>query len=617
MPITLGSNIASLRGQRQLSRTSAELGTVFERLSSGQRTNKASDDAAGLSIADSLNAKSRVFNQGVRNLNDGISLLSIADSAIENLSDIVIRLEELAEQSANGVYTNKQRQAMDEEAQALSKEFFRVSRTTEFNGIGLFDGVLSQVCLQSGYGTDGGIQSTLGGKLGTGTFGTKVAFSVAVFSSSADAISSGDFNGDGALDLVHADGGTATVSVFLGLGDGTFASSVSYSVGTSTTSVSTGDINGDGILDLVAAGGNAVHVLLGVSDGSFAPSVSYSVGTNAFSVSVGDFNGDDAMDIVTADYGSNTASVLLGRGDGTFAQRVSYSTGSTPFSVSTADFNRDGLLDLVTADGGSGTLSVLLGRGDGTFASRVSYSTGAGPISVSTGDFNGDGNVDLVSVAAGMLNIFLGNGDGTFGSRMTFLAGDQPSGVRTGDLNGDGILDMVTANYYFTTSAAVLLGNGDGTFGQATLLDAGDESWAIATGDFNGDGVLDLANGSTIEGLNILLGQTREGINPILPFSLKTMADARQALPVFNRKREQLAAQRGQIGAFQSRIDVARSVLEVSSENFRAAESRIRDADIADESSRLVRLNILQQAASSVLAQANQQPALALQLLRA
>jgi flagellin len=93
------------------------------------------------------------------------------------------------------------------------------------------------------------------------------------------------------------------------------------------------------------------------------------------------------------------------------------------------------------------------------------------------------------------------------------------------------------------------------------------------------------------------------------------LADARQALPVFKQKRDQLAAQRGEIGAFQSRISVASNVLQVTSENFRAAESRIRDADVADETSKLLRLNILQQAASAVLAQANQQPALAIQLL--
>lgn len=99
MAATLGANIASLRGQRQEGRTSAELGTVFERLSNGQRISRASDDAAGLAIADSLNAKSRVFCQGVSNRIDGISLLSIADSAIESLSGITARLVELAEQA--------------------------------------------------------------------------------------------------------------------------------------------------------------------------------------------------------------------------------------------------------------------------------------------------------------------------------------------------------------------------------------------------------------------------------------------------------------------------------------------------------------------------------------
>lgn len=145
----------------------------------------------------------------------------------------------------------------------------------------------------------------------------------------------------------------------------------------------------------------------------------------------------------------------------------------------------------------------------------------------------------------------------------------------------------------------------------------GGSPYSVATGDFNGDGVLDLVtadNGPDTAG--VLLGRTKDGVAPLLPFSLKTLSGARQALPDFKRKREQLTTQRGEIGAFQSRIDVARNVLEVSSENFRAAESRIRDADIAEESSRLVRLNILQQAASSILAQANQQPALALQLLK-
>mgnify|MGYP001258125410 CR=1 FL=1 len=114
----------------------------------------------------------------------------------------------------------------------------------------------------------------------------------------------------------------------------------------------------------------------------------------------------------------------------------------------------------------------------------------------------------------------------------------------------------------------------------------------------------------------ILLGKTQDGSSPLLPFELATLSGARQALPVFDQKIQELAKQRGQIGAFQSRVQVGINNLQSASENYASAESRIRDVDIAIESSELLRLNILQQAASSVLAQANQQPALALSLLR-
>src|SRR6266436_2837198 len=102
MPITIGSNISSLRAQRQLSLASDEVSQEYQRLSSGMRINKASDDAAGLAIASKLNADTRVYTQGIRNFNDGISLLNTADGAVQGLSTIVTRLKELAEQAANG-----------------------------------------------------------------------------------------------------------------------------------------------------------------------------------------------------------------------------------------------------------------------------------------------------------------------------------------------------------------------------------------------------------------------------------------------------------------------------------------------------------------------------------
>src|SRR5262249_49855449 len=124
--ISIGRNIPSLRALRQLDGTSRELSSVFERLASGQRINRASDDAAGLAIASSLNADARVFNQGVRNLNDGISYLNVAEGGINELKNILIRIRELATQSSNGVYSNTQRQALDVETQALVAEHNRI-----------------------------------------------------------------------------------------------------------------------------------------------------------------------------------------------------------------------------------------------------------------------------------------------------------------------------------------------------------------------------------------------------------------------------------------------------------------------------------------------------------
>jgi flagellin len=140
MAITLGSNIASLQAQRRLGLATASLTSVYEKLSSGQRINKASDDAAGLAIADSLRADNRVATVAIRNANDGISTIAIADSALGEVGNVLSRLAELAEQSANGVFSNVQRSALANEFVALSSEIERIAVTTTFNGVRLLSG---------------------------------------------------------------------------------------------------------------------------------------------------------------------------------------------------------------------------------------------------------------------------------------------------------------------------------------------------------------------------------------------------------------------------------------------------------------------------------------------
>jgi flagellin-like hook-associated protein FlgL len=161
--VTIGSNIASLGAQRQLAKNSERLSSVFERLSSGQRINRAADDAAGLAIADSLRSNARVQAVAVRNINDGVSASNILSSALTSQSEILTRLSELSEQSANGTFDNNQRKAISTEFKALVDELARIGKTSTFNGVSLLDSTsskfLSTLTLQAG--TDSSANSQL------------------------------------------------------------------------------------------------------------------------------------------------------------------------------------------------------------------------------------------------------------------------------------------------------------------------------------------------------------------------------------------------------------------------------------------------------------------------
>jgi flagellin len=166
MPITLGSNIVSLQAQRRLSNASDRLAGTYEKLSSGQRINRASDDSAGLAIADSLKANARIAGVAIRNANDGISTIGIADAALGDIGNVLTRLAELSEQSANGVFSTVQRSALQNEFSALGSEIERIATITEFNGVKLLSGG-AQVVLQVGFNSGSTSQISFTGVQGT------------------------------------------------------------------------------------------------------------------------------------------------------------------------------------------------------------------------------------------------------------------------------------------------------------------------------------------------------------------------------------------------------------------------------------------------------------------
>lgn len=134
MTMSINTNLQSLNAQRNLSTSQSSLSTTMQRLSSGLRVNSAKDDAAGLAIAERMNAQVRGMNVAVRNANDGISLAQTGEGALSKITDNLQRMRELAVQAANGTNSTNDRLSMDKEYKQLGEEIARVTNNTEFNG---------------------------------------------------------------------------------------------------------------------------------------------------------------------------------------------------------------------------------------------------------------------------------------------------------------------------------------------------------------------------------------------------------------------------------------------------------------------------------------------------
>ena len=547
-------NIAALNSYRNLTGNNNAVSKNLEKLSSGYRINRAGDDAAGLAISEKMRAQITGLETAQKNANDGISLVQTAEGALTEVHSMLNRMVELADQSANGTYDNETDRAnLQKEVQSLKDEIDRISEGTNFNGINLLDGSLE--------GGSNGANGIVGGVIAN--------FKPA----STAAITGIDASGAGAIDYTKKD----VITV-----DG-----VNVEVDWST---------------LTAEEKSALEI-------DWTSNTSDAVSKKAASIVENKIN--ESISKTNAQNGTNVANV-----------KVEAQTGGKTFKI-TSGMENNGASEIVVTGDPATDKSVL-----GSFGAQNSSATKASAthtLKITPTDGNGKFNmtlngesieIDLTTLAAGdtgtniatKLNLAiqtaLGNYDtakGTTGTDDAVAGKISVSFNKSGQLEINNSTDIkIGFEDKDGGSAAKTLGisaQGKAIYGGGLTLQIGDTS-----ADFNQ--------------LTVSVSAMDSNSLGIAGVDISTQSGAKAAVDLIKSAIDKVSSTRGDLGAIQNRLEHTINNLSVTTENMTAAESRIRDVDMADEMMAYTKNNILVQASQAMLAQANQVPQGVLQLLQ-
>lgn len=631
MTISIGSNILSKRTLRQLDLTSQKLNKNFERLSSGQRINHAADDAAGLAVSESLRVGVAVKNRALLNVNDGISVTDLVGGAANSISSLLTRMAELAQQSANGSLGSSQRVVLNKEYSELDKEIRRIAATTEFNGIKLLAGTKSNRALTNATNVSGGVTN--------------------VYSSSGDGRYLTTYNSTaGTIEQLDSETGSIT-TIATGVTQNQFArssasgervvfqaqGSVSGANPGSGTGLFLYDRNTQSITRIAAlSGADRIRELAFSADGS---TVAFRSDTQF------NANGSVFLASTPAIHTYNIANGVIERLNYTVSQNSSTLAISADGSYVT--FGEQNNLLGTNADGNIELYSFRVGSA-ATTLKQVTSVSGLSSLVIGSGHgITNTGDIYFVSTA----NYVAGNGSNR---NQVFKYNNQTSRVEQLTKNSSAsTFDSLTitndvSQILFRTNANLTGENSTGSyqiykfdllansFGQVTnytdaTLNSGSSfsisndgntfyshstqlrAIDISAGDFN----LNIEAGAgSLGSISTALEAINGTLRGLGSHALTTQSAARGALDAILLNIQKLGSLQGVIGAGQSRLQTAAKLLLGQRQETAAARSRITDIDVAEEAASANRHQILQQAATAVLAQANLQPEIALTLLQ-
>lgn len=578
MALVISTNVASINAQRQLLNSGSALDRATERLSSGNRINSAKDDAAGLAIGNRMSSQVRGLDQAIRNANDGVSLIQTAEGALQESTNILQRMRELSVQSANGIYSDADRNTLNAEVQQLKSELNRIAETTSFNGRALLDGSLGTTSLQVG-------------ALANQTIDVKVGSfsSNSLGGSSADIVGAATTGGLGSLSAMVA--ATWTIN---DIAIGTLASGTTLN--DKLTLLNT-DLDGNGAVASTLVETTATTTGSGV----------LVAGTSSLTLTVVDGDGNSQVSVIT---GTNNMEELVNKiNEETGVQAKVNDQGRLVLSVENA-------VSLTTLDSSTAPVDGASGITDGTFNFRlVLTDTSADQRGVKV-ERGGSGSAALEAALGINVSDDNGNIQGA-------TVGGSAATMNEGDLIINGVeIKAITLTAVAADNAAELIEKlNEQSAETGVVAFAGTETTAIALRSVSGDAISIKAGTNTTAAL--VLARTglkernaSEGTGSIASVNISTAAGAQKAISIIDKAIDQVSSTRAELGAVNNRLDFTVSNLANISEKTAAARSRINDADFAQETANLSRSQVLQQAATAMLAQSNARPQQVLSLLQ-
>ena len=573
MAMTINTNVVSLNSQRNLGLSGGSLATSMQRLSSGLRVNSAKDDAAGLAIAERMNANTKGLAVAARNANDGISLAQTAEGALGKVGDMLQRMRELAVQSSNATNSADDRKALQAEVSQLRSEIDRVAKTTSFNGQKLLDGAFSGAVFQVGANagdniTVGALTKATADGLGNTTFGSST-------SKALDASKITDLDKELSGVKLSANGQTIDLGTIGKASSGQerlgqIVSAInSHTADTGVTAFLEQDKSGAYTMTLKSDSDSAV-TLVGLQSLEAAASVTIARTATYDTELTTLTNAIAAYDPANAGTAEANAAAVVNAAEALAGVLEGFVTDETDSTGAAAALYKQ--------------IEGLKALNDGT--NWVAPAT-ADDFATALASFSAKGATDAHDSA---MNDALVKAE----AKVHALTGEESKATF------DAAYDDLEAARVATGIAATSLTQGK----PATQADVA-------------DAVKALQKEIDVLGLNVSRGgdevKAHKGIADV---NVGTQAGAWEAIKQIDSAIDQVNAARGDLGALQTRFEKTVENIDIQNENITTARGRIVDADFATETANLSRAQILQQAGTAMVAQANQLPQNVLSLLR-